>query len=823
MNLRFSGYTQFSSLTLAVVLVATSMLLPSQSAQAESARAIEEVVVTARKRDESLQEVPVVVNVLTEDMINSQRIEGITDIGTIVPGMIASKTISGTSGLIFLRGVGTGASNPTFDQAVSINLDGVGIASAQMMQAGMFDLRQIEVLKGPQALFYGKNSPGGVIAIHTNDPTDELEVELSAAYETEAEESTIRGIISGPLGDTLGGRLSFGRSEADSSHVDVYNSEIFETDPFGNAVQVGFPTPSNSELETSYIMGTLLWEPTDNFSAKLKYAHLEDNQEGTPYDGIQKVWCGFGAPQTAYPFPGVDNCKSDDKVITSGANPVLLGTLKGGAFAGADKGFFENENDFAVLEMNYETAGGFSLTSVTGYFENQELRLADASFQQISGLSVTNGTGMEQWSQELRLASNYDGNLNFTLGAFYETKEIDRDTDVFGGSNILGLVPVLGYFPFHAGRQISNQEGTSWSVFGQVNWDISEKTTLAVGGRYSFEEKENKISAEADGFTVSVPLLDPKTDWNNFSPEATLSYQYTDEIMFFASYRTGFKSGGYDVSFKPSEFVPVGLTPGATWDNIYDEEEVAGFEFGMKSTLQDGTLRLNITAFSFDYDDLQLSRFSSDASGALSFRVINAAKASVDGLEVETLWATPVEGLTLTANIAWLNSEFDEYTSDCFTGQTVALGCDARPDPVTGNFTGHDSSGENLPFATDVSANLGVNYQAQVTSNWNLGLNLTASYTDDYNQSSEFIPEGARQDSYWWINASASLYSADDKWEVYVRGINLGDEYFNASAAGAPFTGNAETTGTTDSSGLPDYISYVSGGRQIAVGVSYRL
>ena len=142
---RFLNLTQLASFPLAATLIATSALMPIQVVQAQSAQAIEEIVVTARKRQETLQEVPVVVNVLTEDAISSQRIESIRDIGTIVPGMLASKTISGTSGMIYLRGIGTGSGNPAFDQAVAINVDGMGINSAQMMNAGMFDLRQIEV------------------------------------------------------------------------------------------------------------------------------------------------------------------------------------------------------------------------------------------------------------------------------------------------------------------------------------------------------------------------------------------------------------------------------------------------------------------------------------------------------------------------------------------------------------------------------------------------------------------------------------------------------------------------------------------------------
>ena len=825
----YSSLNPYALGTLAIMLIATSAMVPAQAVSAQSARAIEEIVVTARKRQETLQEVPVVVNVLTEDAINSQRIEGIKDIATIVPGMVASKTISGTSGFIYLRGVGTGSGNPGFDQAVAINVDGIGINSAQMLNAGMFDLRQIEVLKGPQALFYGKNSPGGVIAIHTKDPTDEFELELTGMYETVAKETTLRGIISGPLSDTLGARIAFGRSEADDSWIKAINSDQFETGPTG-PVQTAFAT-ENSELETSFVLGTLMWEPTDNFSAKLKYAHLQDDQDGPVYDGIQKVWCGTGTVQAIYPVAGVDNCKADDEVVTPGINPALNGLLKDGEFAGKTQGFFDNENNFASLALNYEMDNGLTFTSVTGIFENEELRFADASFQVASGLPVTNGTKLDQWSQEFRLVSNFNGNVNFTLGGFYEDKEIERDTDVIAGGFYSApfLISILGDFPIFAGRQISNQEGSAYSVFGQVNWDLSEKLTLALGGRYSYEEKENGIQVERHPTPqfglpavprIDIPLLDDKEDWNNFSPEVTLSYQYTGDVMFFASYREGFKSGGYDISYGIGPKVAIASTPGASLDNLYDEETVDGFEVGMKSTLLDGSLRFNVTAYSFDYQDLQLSKFDGTS---LSFSIFNAGKASVDGLEVESLWVTPVEGLTLAANVAWAKSEFDEFVAPCWAGQTIALGCTEEPHPVTGNYTGSDRSGDNLPFASDLSATLGLTYDTSISSNWNLALNLTASFKDDYNPVPEFPPEAVRQDGYWWINAGVSLYGSDDKWEFFLRGVNLTDRVYNNSGAPAPNQGNAATTGTTDASGLPDFISYVSGGRQINAGVTYRM
>lgn len=824
---RYMSFARSTSVALAVALLATSVLVPTKVVHAESVQGIEEIVVTARKRQESLQEVPVVVNVLTEDAINSQRIESIRDIGTIVPGMVASKTISGTSGMIYIRGIGTGSGNPAFDQAVAINVDGMGINSAQMMNAGMFDLKQIEVLKGPQALFYGKNSPGGVVAIHTNDPGDEFELELTGMYEDQGQETTVRGIISGPITDTLGARIAFNRSDANDSWIDVINFDRFETGPLG-PVQTAFES-GDIELETTFVLATLLWEPTENFSAKLKVAHLQDDETGPGYGAIQKVWCPSGEPQGAvYPVPGVP-CKADDVAIGSGVNPAFTGVLKDGEFLGETEGYFDNENNFAALEMNYHLDNGLTLTSVTGFFENEETRFTDSNFQVASGLPAAFLTNLDQWSQELRLVSEFDGNVNFTLGAYYEDKEIGRDSDVALG--VSSLIPVIGVaFPLFVGRQISEQDGTAWSVFGQLNWDLSEDWTLAIGGRYSDEEKKAAAqiqikdphvyaAAGLPGLPVptDVPHLNPKTDWSNFSPEVTLSYQYNDDVMFFGSYREGFKSGGYDLSYGIAPRLLAVIVPGGSLDNTFNEENVDGFEVGMKSTLFDGTLRFNVTAYSFGYEDLQLSRFNGQT---LSFSLFNAGKASVDGLEVETFWVTPVDGLTLSANVAWAKSEFDEFVAPCWAGQTIALGCDTA---LGGGAFGSDKAGENLPFASDLSAALAVTYDTAVTDNWNLALNLTASFKDDYNPIPETPPEQALQDAFWWLNAGVSLYSSNDRYEFFVRGVNLGDETFNISGAAAPFQGNAAFSGTNDPSGLPDYIAYVQGGRQIMAGFTFRL
>lgn len=828
------GRGRFPLTPLALGLLAVgSGLLPAQSVQAQGANTLEEVVVTARKRVESMQDVPVVVSVISQNTINSMRIENIQDIGTIVPALVTGRNYASTAGGIYLRGVGTGGGSPLFDQAVAINIDGVGISSAQMMDSAMFDLQQIEVLRGPQALFFGKNSPGGVIAMRTQDPTQDFEMELSAMYETELEEQIFRGIISGGLTDTLSARLSFGWSDADTNGYDAYNFDVFEAGPGGEPVQTAFETGKNPvETERTYAMGTLLWEPTDRFSARLKYAYLEEDRDGSSNFNFQRTACGLGEAQVLYPVAGINNCKLDDKVIVAGFNNEAITSRSLTDPNHRGDGYIDNEDNFAVLEFNYEMDINLNFTSVTGYFENSSDRFSDATNQVAAGLGNPAESNLEQWSQEIRLVSQYEGPLNFTLGAYYEDKDISDSNEVIAGSNLNGLpVGFFGVFGINAGRQKTWQDSTAYSVFAQVDWDISDAWTLSAGARYSYEEKEVDIvvdqAATPEIFLPAVPptdilLLDDKTDWDNISPEVSLSYQFSDDIMFFASYRTGFKSGGYDSSFRPSDLLLLTAT-GTPYDNEYSEEEAEGFELGMKSDLLDGSVRLNLTAYYYEYDDLQLSQLDVGPTGIPSLQAFNAGEATVQGLELETSWATPVDGLLLTANLAWVDAEYDEYIASCFTGQTIAEGCNVDPDAATGNFTGADMSGEDLQNAPEWNATFGADYFTELTSNWNLGLYLTASYTDDYNPTAQPFPEDWWQDSYWLTNASASLISSDEKWEFFVRGTNLGDEYYSQSGFSTPFSGNSALTGTNDPSGISDFTQAVQGGRRVTVGLTYRL
>lgn len=803
--------------------------LPDNAFDFDSDFIMEEIVVTARKKQESLQKVPVVVSVLSSTVIESQRIEGIKDLGSIVPGLVTARAAAATPGAIYLRGIGTGSGSAFLDQAVAINVDGVGVSSAQLMNAGMFDLKQIEIVRGPQTLFFGKNSPGGVIVVQSEDPSSDSEIEFSQWYETAGEEPGFRGIVSGPLTESLSGRMSMAWSKAGNHRVDVVSQDNFEIGPGSVPVQTAFSTDKDPvETEKIYLKGTLLWESLNDTTAKLKYAFLEDDQEGHSNFFFQRTQCGQGAPQTVYQVPGVDGCRLDDTVISAGLDPLLVASDPN--FPGHQgDGFAYNKDELLSLEINTQPKDSLTLTSVSGYYRNEAKRLSEASYQVASGFLNSNTFHLEQLTQELRLASRFDLPVNFTIGAFFEDKKIRDVNAVTGGNNLLSFYGVPGVptvaaagsvaIPF--GRQNSFQDSTAYALFGQLNWTVNDRWTVTAGARYSYETKKGQITIDTSVPATDIPFLNDDPDWENFSPELTVSFQPASNLTFFGSYRTGFKSGGFDVSYKPQELLTL---QGAAipFDASYDEEEVQGFETGMKSTWLDGLLRLNVALFSYDYEDMQLSRFETGSSGSPSLFVVNAAEASVDGIEIESFWLTPVEGLSVTANLALLKAEYDDYIANCFVGQTIALGCSSNPDPGTGIFTGADMSGESLPNASDWSATLAIDYDFALLSHWNLKLNLTGSYKDDYNPTAALYPDDWQQSGFWWVNASASLYSDNEKYEFFIRAVNLGDKYYSAIGSDAPFSGDAATTGTNDASGLPDLFQFVEGGRQITLGTTFR-
>ena len=793
-----------ANLAHAIGVVTPSVILFLGSAETRAAEdtnvgednVIEEIVVTARQRAESAQDVPVSINALDKSLLDTYAMTSIEDVAAFAPGFIGQETIQGGAAF-YIRGVGSNAANPLIEQGVAINIDGVQSSAGNIVKMAQFDLEQVDVLRGPQALFFGKNSPGGVVSFRTADPGETFESEMTVSYENEAEEKAVEGFISGPISDSLGARLAFSYSEMDGW------SDIITRDVPGVALpSTEDKYPNRDEL---FLRGTLLFEPSDSFDARLKVNFADRDGQGGANRNMQRVSCPLGLPQAVVPVP---ECKANEKVVGGNMPAAALET-----FVNLDPsepaGFSESEQMLAALEANWHF-GAYTLTWITGWAELDQAWQAEFSIEPASLNVNANSFDQEQFSQELRLTSNLDGDWNWMIGAFYE----DEDT-LFQQS--LGLSPLFGLFDLGAER--NSQEGETFSVFAQVDFQVTERFGISGGLRYTDEEKVLTPRFGLGG--VLVEGAKESVEFDNVSPQLTFTYDVGPDSMLFLSYREGFKSGGFDSTLgRAAQAVFAGASL------AYDEETISGIEGGLKARFFDRTLQFNAIAFDYDYEDLQLSTFD-----AITFtqEVRNVSESKLRGVEMDVIWLPrAVEGLTVRAAFAYLDAEYEDFLMDCYTGQTIALGCNltlvpaspgAPPFPPTPErFTQQDLSGERIPHAPEYSGSLGLVYETPlgILGGSTLSIATDFVYSDEFQTALTASP-GAINDSNWKVHAAIRLLS--EKWEFSLIGRNLTEEYDFVNALDTPFTG---TTAGVATGTEADLVAFVSRGREILFKATYR-
>ena len=749
---------------------------------------IEEIIVTARKREEKLSDVPTSITAFGGEDIDRLNLNTLDQLANFTPGLLVAEAAVSSGGSISLRGVGSGSSNYLTDQAVSINVDGMQVGSFHVRKNAQIDLQQIEVLRGPQALFFGKNSPGGVIAFKSKDPGQEREAGFTVGYETESQDKFYRVLYSAPITDRVGARIV-------AQYTDLEGFFDLRTVPAnGNPLIVPPHIDSWPNGEEYFIRGTISAESTDAFRVLGKLSYSESNLEGGSITAFQRVDCPLGVPQLQPDFP----CEADGNTFLGGAPDGAMDLVEGAPTSNG-LGLRENEQWLSTFKMDYDLNSELTLTSLTGYYDFEEINAHNASVgPQATVLVPYLPFEVTQWTQELRLTSSWDAPINFMVGGFYE----QRDTES-SQNGVLTIVP--GFLEF--GEERFKQDQEAYSIFGNILWDITEALEFSVGLRYSHEEKD--LESFFAGMDVTDNLAEDSISFDNVSPEVTVSYDITDEIMIFGSYKEGFKSGGFDAGFSQGGI----LTPG--FENAYDEEQVDGFEVGLKANLSSG-LAVNVTAYSYEYTDLQVSSFDADS---ITFKVQNAASSTVEGVEADFTWLPPVEGLTLRGSVAYNDAEFDDFFSSCYTGQTIAAGCNQRFDPATGAFLEQDLSGRQLHGAPEWMFTAGVLYGTQFSNGVGLDLSLNATYSDDYFANLRQSPQDI-QDSYTKVNATLALRSPDDHWELAISGFNLTDEFTFSSSIPVTLTGGGSGT---DAAVLADRSAVVSRGREVLVKLTYRL
>jgi iron complex outermembrane receptor protein len=747
-----------------------------------------DIIVTARKRQESILKVPVVVAAVSEEKLDAVGVTQVTELPKLVPGLVISGNLLSIGPQVTIRGVGTSSYDPGVDQSVSLNIDGLSLGQGLAFGSGMFDVAQVEVLKGPQSLFFGKSTPGGVISLRTADPGDEVELIARGSYEFESREWRGDFVASGPVTDTLGLRIATMYSEADGY---FYNRAVPEPGTGAAAPHSRDPRPRNF-----MIRGTLLWKPLDNFSARLKVNHVYDRANDSELAQLSN--CPDGPGQAFSPAPGLlppipfiggDDCKLDRDIHVVYLDPA--------AFPGATNNgvpYLQNKQNFGTLELNYDMDSGISLTSTTAYYRLDSSSLVNPTHTTAAAptFAVTNKFHRREFTEEVRVNSDFSGPLNFTAGGFYEDGQIYDNVRLIRNT----AYAFLAAFP----PDVLNSDAATtvdiktYSLFGQLRYKLTDQLELAGGVRWTDETRTEDVFDIRHDIDITSTLPRPRVHSSTWSPEATITYTPTDDLTLFASYKKGFKSGSFKMA--------VPAAPGE--NNAFDDEEVEGYEIGLKSRLLDRSLLFNAAFYDYYYDGLQVGGIEPPPGGTGQpiINTVNAGKARSYGVDVDLSYRPPsVDGLSVNGSVNWNHARYNELTRiGCYYNQTIAEGCSLTPstdplaiDPATGlrRFSSQQLSGTPMIRAPRWAANFGFTFETPVGSGLKLQLSNNNQYSDDY----VTYPAVGRpnhdniQNSFIKIDASIALKAENDRWEVALLGKNLTDKITASNCSATNFAG----------------------------------
>lgn len=760
------------------ILAATIAALSHNTAVADTL-SLEEIVVTAQKRAESLQDVPISVSAVSGDTIRDAGIPDFEELSATIPNFAVSR--NAIQDTVSIRGVNSDSQSGG-EQSVGIYVDGVFRGRGVQSRFAFLDVGMVEVLRGPQGTLFGKNTIAGALNISSAKPTEEFESSISAKYETEHQETELQGHVSGALSDTVRGRIAFLDRQFDDGWVE--NSGYNET-------------MDNHEWA---VRGTLDIDISDNLMATVKYERGEFDNTGAPYDTI------VHAPGAAA-YPG-ESTPWNSKINIQNSGPGLdLGTSY----------YMEGDSDELSARFDLDTEAG-TWTTILGYSTYHFERGQDADFGPLPVLSYIDREDFEQRSVEVRFASDNDGNVSWLAGAYWQDSELEATGDTPVNSGFLSVATAGAPIPLSAdwatlagtvgnvNRQTGlDQDASTWALFGQATFQISDTVSTTLGLRYGEEEKDgrqwaNVSDLSGNGITggaltgpvlFAVAPLDVSThsvdnlhrDEESLSWTANVAWDATDDIMAYATVSTGFKGGGFNS-------VALGVLDMATGQDVttqddiaYDEEEAISYEIGAKMTLADGAAEVNLAYFFMEFDDLQTTQFT----GSTGFVVANAAQAETQGIEMDWRWQVSEE-VRLSGSLGWIDFEFKDYaTAGCTSEQITTSGLNAAGCSAAGI---NDLSGKTNQDTPELSASLSALWVTQVMDNYELRSQLDLVYSDEYYAAGDLDPN-VIQDSFTKTNVSFTFAPQDGQWDVSVIANNITNEETYQYANDVPlFAGN---------------------------------
>jgi outer membrane receptor protein involved in Fe transport len=726
------------------------LLAPCTQTLAQSARAtLEEVVVTAQKREQSAQEVPISMTVIDAAMFEKLNIDNFRELE--IPGLITTE--GGRTNNVSMRGISS-AENFGFETSVPFFIDGMYLGRARASRVGFLDLGRMEILKGPQPTYLGKNAIGGAISLVSKRPTREFEGMLDLAYEAEASEAVATGVISGPLSDTARARLAVKYREMEGW---MENSALNEDWP--------------KEEDTTARL-SLEWDISDRLRIFSKAEYYTQQNIGQPRELFN---CNPGYEGSVGPGEDCTLNGRTQKFFVPEANAPEAGLFD----ANTPQENHINDVDYysALLEINYDVADRVTLTSITAYYELDNELETEVGDSVVPTGFVDLSERAEQFSQEVRLQGSFgdDRPYDWMVGLYYDEETIETFN--------LATVPV---FNIALNNHMRDQTAETVSVFGELSIPFGESWTAKLGGRYLEVDKDGDYERSVWAFPSMSPQLGPQLvnfvlqDSRNdseFTPSVVFEWQPDDDIMVYASYREGFKAGGFDHSITAPDTELFNFLP----------ESAESWEVGAKLIMLEGAMITNIALFTTDYEDLQVSQL---LVGEPGFKTANAAKARSRGLEVDmAVQLGPYARASAVLN--WLDAEYESFTGAPCRGnpaQTEFEGC--LPDPVSGA-SSQDLSGETLAYSPDFSGLFGIDLAYPLSGNSSIGegLSLLASAnvftTSAYHFQATPDPDQT-QEAYTKFDATLGVGAASGQWALELFGRNLTNEKTLAYANGTP-------------------------------------
>lgn len=643
----------------------------SEETAGSSSILMEEVTVTARKREEAVQQVPISVSAYSGDQIEALKVRDLKGLSVAMPN-VAMDDIGTTRGVanFSIRGLGINSSIPGIDPTVGVFIDGVYLGQNGGVVFDMFDIESLEVLRGPQGTLFGRNVTGGAVLINTRKPTDEFELSLRAAVDGNPNGDGglnyyVMGAVSGPIGDTLAGRLSVYHNEDDGWFENLYDGSDF------------------GAASTTVFRPVISWEPNDDVSLLVRWEHMESDNDGPASQthingsGVPGFWANF------------DRDSFD--------------------FAVDEQGKLDMEVDTVTVQLDWDVAfGNGTITNIFGWRDYYHDSYGDIDAQPVWLFHSGSINDQEQYSNELRYNGVF-GNANVTVGAYW----FDNKITYSEFRDLLGIATgnVAPALTQHGGGILDVK---SLAGFGSVDYALNDSWTLNAGIRYTSEDKDARIVTLTRN--VNSPCLVQRNEctfdfvnsdsWNAWSGKLGATWFINADHRMYAHWSRGQRSGGYNLRNTAIDTVNFGPGP-------FDEETVDSYEIGYKSELG-GRGRLNAAAFYTTIDDMQREVNQADPFAGVVQVIKNTADAEIYGVEIDGTFALQ-SNTVLMASVGWVDPS---YTTVRF---------DLNGDGV---IDGRDEALE-LPRAAKWTYSVGLNHDWLLNSGAAVSFRVNYAYRDD--------------------------------------------------------------------------------------------